>query len=227
MDRTDATYDPAVGWIALPNLLALDEITDVLAECDQLLSLPAEDRSVGDKPVAGTRHLMELDHRVPLIDEIASRPRLVAELRAILGQQFSRRQVSYRCPQPGYGSQQLHTDDLPKRDTGPDRVATAIIALTDFTAENGPTRVVPGSHQRPDLQRQAGSLQWHPDEVQMIGAAGTAFVFSGHLLHSGTMNRSTADRPALQLTWVSISPQATASSGRIESSSSSNSPPTV
>ena len=41
----------------------------------------------------------------------------------------------------------------------------------------------------------------HPDEVLLTGDAGDAFVFSGHLLHSGTPNRSADERPALQVTW--------------------------
>lgn len=84
-----------------------------------------------------------------------------------------------------------------------DRVATAIVALTEFTEANGSTRVVPGSHRRPDLQRVAGNLDSHPDEISFTGPAGTALIFSGHLLHSGTQNNSTTERPALQLTWRS------------------------
>ena len=95
----------------------------------------------------------------------------------------------------------LHADDAPKLDDAPSRVATAIVTLVEFTDTNGATRVVPGSHRRPDLQRRSGSLDSHPDEMTLTGPAGTAFVFDGHLLHSGTINRSDADRPALQITW--------------------------
>lgn len=89
---------------------------------------------------------------------------------------------------------------MPTLDPLPDRVATAIVALVPFTAENGATRVVPGSHRRIDLQRRSGGLSSHPDERTLTCAAGDAFVFSGHLLHSGTPNRSDHERPALQIT---------------------------
>ena len=78
---------------------------------------------------------------------------------------------------------------------------TAVVALCDFTPDNGATSVIPGSHRRPDLQRRSGSLEYHPDELVLTGPAGTAFVFCGHLLHRGTRNRSTASRPALQVSW--------------------------
>ena len=37
--------------------------------------------------------------------------------------------------------------------------------------------------------------------LPLIGPAGTAFVFGGHLLHRGTENRSSAPRPALQISF--------------------------
>ncbi|MGK2947634.1 MAG: phytanoyl-CoA dioxygenase family protein [Acidimicrobiales bacterium] len=60
---------------------------------------------------------------------------------------------------------------------------------------------MPGSHRRGDLQRQAGRLERHPDEIAREGPAGTAFVLSGHVLHAGGLNRSSGPRPALQLVW--------------------------
>ncbi len=80
-------------------------------------------------------------------------------------------------------------------------VVTAIVALCPIDAGNGGTRLVPGSHRRPDLQRRAEALELHPDEIVPTLAVGDALVFDGHLLHSGTQNHSDADRPALQIVW--------------------------
>ena len=194
-------FDHEQGWAAIPHLLSDDEVAAARSVCAELLRLPPTERRAGDKPAAGTHHLNELDDRSDLIRSLVERPLLTELVSTILGPRFDRCQVSYRSPQPSFGAQKLHADDLPKQAIGPDTIATAIVALTPFTADNGATRVVPGSHRRPDLQRRSGNLDHHPDEIVLTGHAGTAFVFSGHLLHSGTRNRSGSERPALQLLW--------------------------
>lgn len=136
---------------------------------------------------------------------ITSHPRLLEAVTTLLGYDVELGAVVYRSPQPGFGGQRLHADDVPKMSPGPDRFASTILALTDFTADNGTTRVIPGSHRRPDLQRLSGNLESHPEEIRLTGITGTAFVFSGHLLHSGTVNHSSAARPALQITFGPIS----------------------
>lgn len=191
----------ASGWVRLPSLLSPSEVETILAECDPLLAEPLERQRLGDRPHGGTRHLMELDERVDLVHAVMERHSLVQAVDVVVGPSAVPIQVSLRSPRPGHGGQSLHTDDVPLLGGGPDRVATAIVALTAFTSANGATRVVPGSHRRPDLQVRAGALASHPDEVLLIGGAGDAFVFSGHLLHSGTVNVSDHDRPALQITW--------------------------
>jgi len=191
------------GWCVIENFLPPDEIGSILAECDRLLAMPPEERAVGDKAAAGTQHLQALAERSSLIEEIVSRPTLLEPVVHLLGTDHRRDQISYRNPQPGYGSQKLHADGLPRLGGEPPTVATAIVALTDFTEHNGSTRVVRGSHRRPDLQRLSGNLDQHADETRLTGPAGTVFVFDGNLLHSGTSNESSAARPALQLVWRS------------------------
>jgi len=192
------TFDDAVGWVAIP-LLLTDEVSSVLADCHALTQLSPAHLDPRDKPVAGTRHLRNLDQRLPLVAELVTRTALRAVVDQIVGSTARLQQAEYRCPQPGFGGQRLHADGLAKLDDGPSTVATVIVALVDFTVDNGATRVVPGSHHRPDLQRVSGQLESHADEVVLTGQAGTAFVFSGHLLHAGGTNTSAAERPALQL----------------------------
>ncbi len=200
-DEAGALIDDEHGWIALPGILSPTEIRDVLAVCDSLLQLPAAERRPRDKVASGTHHLCELDDRSRFIDVLVDRQPLMDVVTDILGPQFRRDEIAYRSPQPSFGGQKLHADDPPKLDNGPATVATAIIALTDFTVSNGATRLVPGSHLRPDLQRLSGSLENHDDQVTLTGSRGTAFMFSGHVLHSGTTNNSGGHRPALHLVW--------------------------
>ncbi len=185
----------------MPGVLAPAAAAAVATACAADLDGLGRDARIGDKPHGGTRRLVDLVERVPAVAQVASDPRLLAPVHHLLGPAAVLDQLTYRSPEPGFGAQRLHADDLPMLEVGAARCATAIVALADFTADNGATRLVPGSHRRPDLQRQAGRLERHRDEIVLQGPAGTAFVLSGHVLHAGGLNRSDLPRPALQLVW--------------------------
>ena len=71
-----------------------------------------------------------------------------------------------------------------------------IWAMTDFTAENGATHCVPGSHRWPWKQK--------PEPEQVVQAEmtkGSVFFYTGSVLHNGGANRSNAPRLGLNLTY--------------------------
>ena len=100
---------------------------------------------------------------------------------------------------PGQGAQVLHRDRfiwgkyLP-REVEPQ--LNTIWALTDFTAENGATRVVPGSH-RWDWDRVA----LDHEVTQAVMPKGSVMFYTGSVIHSGGENRSNGERVALNLTY--------------------------
>ncbi|MEM7294560.1 MAG: phytanoyl-CoA dioxygenase family protein [Pseudomonadota bacterium] len=70
--------------------------------------------------------------------------------------------------------------------------ANVMWMVTDFTEENGATRVVPRSHRS---GRQPDPSVPHPVEtVAAAGPAGTAIAFDGRLWHSGAANRTSTSR---------------------------------
>jgi ectoine hydroxylase-related dioxygenase (phytanoyl-CoA dioxygenase family) len=96
---------------------------------------------------------------------------------------------------PGETAQTLHFDDsfyrVPR--PRPPIGVSAIWAIDEFTAANGATQVVPGSH------------RWGPDApaedvdvVDVAMPAGSVVVFLGTLWHRGGANRS--ERPRLAIT---------------------------
>ncbi|MEO1194007.1 MAG: phytanoyl-CoA dioxygenase family protein [Pseudomonadota bacterium] len=101
---------------------------------------------------------------------------------------------------PGENAQLLHRDahcyhfEIP----GVELQISALWALTDFTAENGPTCVVPGSHRWP-LGREAG-----PDDpvAEAVMPAGSLLLYLGNTFHGGGANRSDKPRIALVNTLV-------------------------
>jgi ectoine hydroxylase-related dioxygenase (phytanoyl-CoA dioxygenase family) len=98
---------------------------------------------------------------------------------------------------PGETAQDPHFDDpfykLPR--PRPPVSISSIWAIDEFTAANGATEVVPGSH-RWGEERPAADAELVPIEMP----AGSVLVFSGTLWHRGGAN--TTDRPRL-----AISPQ--------------------
>jgi ectoine hydroxylase-related dioxygenase (phytanoyl-CoA dioxygenase family) len=73
--------------------------------------------------------------------------------------------------------------------------------ITAFTCDNGPIRVIPGSHH---VNRDpAEDMAWpgmgpHPAEVKLLAPAGSLILFnSASLWHSGTLNYSPEPRLAM------------------------------
>jgi ectoine hydroxylase-related dioxygenase (phytanoyl-CoA dioxygenase family) len=80
-------------------------------------------------------------------------------------------------------AQRLHTDNnswpTPLQNLGP-LCVNAMIALTDYTAENGATLVVPGSH-----IWSKGRIPEHDQVVPAEMPAGSVAIFSGETIHAG------------------------------------------
>ncbi|MFJ9420347.1 phytanoyl-CoA dioxygenase family protein [Streptomyces sp. NPDC101227] len=69
---------------------------------------------------------------------------------------------------------------------GPEVTLNFLIALTDFTEENGATRVIPGSNHWSDFEDRGTPEQTVPADMN----AGDALLFSGKTAHGGGANRT-------------------------------------
>lgn len=95
---------------------------------------------------------------------------------------------------PGETVQGLHRDDVVhlNRHPGPETRLVVMVALSDFTAENGGTWVVPGSHRWDDDR---GPKLEEAVPTQM--AAGSAVAWLGSTFHCGGPNNSDGPRTGL------------------------------
>ena len=101
--------------------------------------------------------------------------------------------------QPGQGAQPRHRDRLAWGGYLPAEIEpqfNTIWALTDFTEENGATRVVPGSVGWPDDRRAADD-----ETTQAVMTAGSVLLYSVSVIHGGGKNFSDADRTGVNITY--------------------------
>ena len=130
-------------------------------------------------------------------------PLLAQAAAGVLGPDWHLGGVELRAPLPGCGHQGLHPDYVPgQRTHGPWRSLSAMWCISAFTPENGPLRVIPGSHrvdQNPaDALPPGCEMGPHPAEVKIVAPAGSVILFNNaDLWHSGTFNYSPAPRLAV------------------------------
>jgi ectoine hydroxylase-related dioxygenase (phytanoyl-CoA dioxygenase family) len=88
---------------------------------------------------------------------------------------------------PGEKAQPIHSDDIliPLPKPHPALICNTMWAITDFTEENGATRLVPGSHTSPN-PKYGGDYETIPAEMPK----GSVLVWDGALWHNGGANRS-------------------------------------
>lgn len=95
----------------------------------------------------------------------------------------------------GGGDQPLHREMdiyqpyIPHDPTQPDPVLSIGFAATDFTVENGATRVVPGSHLWP-----AERIAEKHEEAQAVMSKGSVILWMGRALHGLAPNRTDEPR---------------------------------
>lgn len=161
-------------------------------------SPPGDPRFTG----AQTTRTGALVHRSPGCRELLTQSTIIAATEAYLADFCQRIQLHLTQLiriKPGQPKQVLHRDRQAWGDMIPTSIEpqlNTIWALTEFTAANGATQVVPGSH-RWDYDRVAT-----PQEiVHAEMARGSVLVYSGSVIHGGGENRSSKDRIGINLTY--------------------------
>jgi ectoine hydroxylase-related dioxygenase (phytanoyl-CoA dioxygenase family) len=101
---------------------------------------------------------------------------------------------------PGESAQPIHRDqwafDFFPFPAGYEVQCNTLWAMTDFTEENGATRVIPGSNHHEDKLRYTEA-----DTVPAEMGRGSVLVYTGALYHGGGANRSDAVRCGVNITY--------------------------
>ena len=193
------------GYLLVPSLLGDAAIGRMRSRLEELVrdtvAAWAENPSLDEHEGAVSA---DLDRADPVFAPCHQHPLLADAATAVLGASWHSGGLSLRAPIPGCGHQGLHPDFWPgHRTRGPWQVLAAMWCVSAFTADNGPLRVIPGSHRvaEPPVDMEHGyatGMGPHPREVKVTAPAGSVILFnSAALWHSGTLNYSPAPRMAV------------------------------
>ena len=198
------------GGVIVEDMLGKDALTRINAEVDPHLAVADPGRGHLNPAVAWffgkrTRHLTSMAAKSrTFATDVLCHPLLLSACDAVLGPSCARYQVNVAHlldRGPGSEAQLLHRDELvwihvPR--PHPELQVASITALCDFRAENGATRVVPGSHRWPQ------GRQPEPHEIADAEMpAGASVLYLGTTIHGGGAN-TTRDtwRRGLHLSYV-------------------------
>jgi ectoine hydroxylase-related dioxygenase (phytanoyl-CoA dioxygenase family) len=193
------------GYLPLPGALDVATLESLRSRFDEIVASEADQAGIEVSQEKGAARLANLVDKDRLFDRVWNHPLQLAAVAHVLGwhdlKLFS---LNGRAALPGKGHQALHADWGQAVQPGSYQVCNSIWLLDAFTEANGATRVVPGSHRwaRRPGDSMADPADRHPDEVLLLGEAGTCVVFNAHLWHGGTANRTDRPRRALHAAFV-------------------------
>ncbi len=156
----------------------------------------------GRKPAPGL--LADLVNKGEVFDRAWSHPLVLAAARHVLGGPIKLYGMNFRDPPPGEPAQRMHADTSRPAPGGPYSKLQCIWALDDFTAANGGTRAIPGSHLRATVQYVPGGGpdEVHPEQVTWCAPAGSMILYNGNVWHGAGANASGAHRRSLILAYT-------------------------
>ena len=175
----------------------MDEVAQELRPFTEATPLGADDFS-GRR----TRRTGGLIARSPKCRELVMHPTVLGGVGKMLGHatSFQLHLTQIISIGPGEPAQTIHRDqwafDFFPFPRGYEVQCNTIWAMTDFTAENGATRVIPGSNRFDDKLRFAES-DTEPAEM----AKGSVLFYTGSLYHGGGANHSKDIRTGINITY--------------------------
>jgi ectoine hydroxylase-related dioxygenase (phytanoyl-CoA dioxygenase family) len=187
------------GYLPLTGILSAEQVAQFRRRLDELVIQEGSEAGKEVHQEAGTDRLSDLVNKDPLFEVCFTHPRVLAAIHHVLRNEFKLSSLNFRAALPGDGLQALHCDWRGAVEPGDYYVCNSIWLLDDFTADNGATRVVPGSQRwgRTPQEAMADPKAAHPDEVLLLAPAGTVVIFNSHTWHGGTLNRTDQRRRAM------------------------------
>ena len=188
------------GFVVLENCMGGDLLRELRQRIHEVFDAERDRAGSEFRTEAHARRLANLVDKGEVFHRAILLPRVIECVRHVLGPQVKLSSLNARSADPhGEVPQPLHVDMAAIPDERGYWVCNTVWMLDDFTIDNGATRVIPGSHKwgrRPQDVLDDPRAP-HPQEILVLGAAGSVAVMNAHAWHGGTANRTSAPRLAM------------------------------
>jgi len=203
-DPATAAALDELGYVLLPGRLTSNQLATLRQRYDDLMASEGDRAGTEVHQENGTRRLAHLVDKGTCFDPVWSDPLVLGCVAHVLRRPFRLSSLNGREPLPGAGHQALHADWGARVPGQPFHVANSLWLLDDLTADNGATRVVPGTHLLPGAPADHGVPPGasHSVEQRVIAPAGSVVVINAHCWHGGSANVSGARRRILHAYYV-------------------------
>lgn len=213
----DQLWDLAVqGYTVLPDAVPSDTLKEVRNEFDKLLAKFTENKTF---PFGNCR--MDVPLIKPFLQEmIVAHPLVLPLVYRLLGDDAKLEYFASNTAMPGSTYQHVHSDNrslFPTHEgTLPLHALVVDFPLVDFTVDNGPLEIWPGTHRIPEALRQPDVIERAANRVPpqpTLICAGDILVRDIRMWHRGTPNHTQTPRPMLALVyfreWYEAKPKLT------------------
>jgi ectoine hydroxylase-related dioxygenase (phytanoyl-CoA dioxygenase family) len=178
------------GYIILENVATPDLMDELRHEARPHLEKVGRNSFEGER----TQRIYSVPQKLRCADPFITHPLILAHLDRLLLPNYLLSQAQVINVMGHSPSQPLHMDDgfYPWPRPRPALSAATVFAIDDFTAENGATRAIPGSHLWPE-----GRVPEPGDRTICAEmSAGSCILFLGNLWHGAGENTTGTDRLA-------------------------------
>jgi ectoine hydroxylase-related dioxygenase (phytanoyl-CoA dioxygenase family) len=187
------------GFAIVPGFVPAQRVDALSRAYDRAVTeAPSESVRVGST----TTRVQGLVGCLQEFDELFVHPLLLAACACILGEPFKLSSLLARTVHAGAAAQALHADV--QRNDAAWPLASFIVMVDDFRADNGATRLVPESQSwsmaPSDVMNDLTGA--HETEALACGSAGSVIVYNGSIWHGHTANRTERGRRSIQGAYV-------------------------
>jgi ectoine hydroxylase-related dioxygenase (phytanoyl-CoA dioxygenase family) len=177
------------GYVVVAGLMPPDDLAAARADLERVLRATPTGRNAFEGHA--TQRIYALFAKTRTFDRAATHPLLLEVLDQVLGHYQLSAPVGIRIG-PGEQAQMLHRDDAiyPLPQPCPPVVVNTMWPLDEFTAANGATRLVAGSHRWEPGRQPSGD----DPVLTATMAPGSAMFYLGSLWHGGGANSTAAPR---------------------------------
>lgn len=187
------------GYTLIEDAIAPDLVDELVDALDRLV-VDLDVRPAGNRFEGGrTLRIYNLLAHDEVFRQVPVHPEVLPVVDGVLGPGCLVSSLSSIDIRPGEVAQPIHADDqlIPIPKPHPPTVCNTMWALTDFTEQNGATRIMPGTH----LADRSPELGADHESIPAVMPKGSVLLWHGSLWHGGGANRTDDRRVGIAMNY--------------------------